>query len=257
MIPAGKAEELARETYADPLRARAGQPIVGILGGMGPAASHAFLGHLINETPAQRDQDHIHVLLDCFPQIPDRTDFLTGKGPDPVPLMLAGVDRLTTAGAGIIVMPCNSACFFRERLIAASGADIVDWIAVAADVPGCARIGLLATAGTYRARTWQRALERNGMSVLVPGRRDQDRLMTVIYGPRGVKSGRHGPGELSELGSVAAALARRGAEQLLLACTELPLLMPAAASWWPVPAVDPAIAVARHVVGRARAAVRG
>lgn len=229
---------------------------VGILGGMGPAASHAFLGHFIGATPATRDQDHIHVILDCFPQIPDRTEFLMGKGPDPLPLMRAGIDRLMAAGASMIVMPCNSADSFRERLMAATGADIIDWVGVAAGTAGDGPVGLLATAGTYRARRWQRALEARGGTVLVPGRRDQDRLMSVIYGPGGIKSGRAGARELGELRSVARALAARGARRLMLACTELPLLLPAADSRWPVLAVDPAIEVACHVIRRAGAAPR-
>jgi aspartate racemase len=217
---------------------------------MGPTASNIFLGHFIEATPATRDQEHIHIVLDCFPQIPDRTAFLLGQGPDPFPFMLDGIDRLVTAGASIIVIPCNSAGYFRERLMGASGAEIVDWIGVAADIGGGGPVGLLATTGTYRVRRWEQALESHGSPVLLPKRRDQDRLMTVIYGPRGIKSGHPGPHAVSELLSVADALAGRGAERLMLACTELPLLMPASDARWPIPALDPAIAVARHVVRR-------
>jgi aspartate/glutamate racemase len=54
------------------------EPIVGILGGMGPSATAVFYEHLIAMTDASCDQEPLHVVIDSFSQIPDRTDFLLG-----------------------------------------------------------------------------------------------------------------------------------------------------------------------------------
>ena len=37
---------------------------IGVIGGMGPAATVDFFAKLLDATPAERDQDHLRVLID-------------------------------------------------------------------------------------------------------------------------------------------------------------------------------------------------
>ena len=90
--------------------------VVGVIGGMGPLSSHAFYGELIRLTEARRDQDHLHVIIDSDATIPDRTDFLLRGGPNPGPQILASAHRLVAFGAELLVMPCNTAAVFAERI---------------------------------------------------------------------------------------------------------------------------------------------
>jgi aspartate racemase len=83
--------------------------VIGVLGGMGPAAGADFLARLVAATSAQRDQDHLHVVLDSDPSVPDRTDALVSGGPSPVPTLRRMARRLAGAGADILVMACNTA----------------------------------------------------------------------------------------------------------------------------------------------------
>ena len=46
--------------------------ILGVIGGMGPAATVAFLARVQALTPAEGDADHIRVVMDLNPQVPDR-----------------------------------------------------------------------------------------------------------------------------------------------------------------------------------------
>ena len=79
--------------------------IIGVLGGMGPAATADFYQKLICATPAKADQDHLKVLIFSNPQVPDRTAAIRGEGPDPLPVLLASAQVLIQGGAGLITIP--------------------------------------------------------------------------------------------------------------------------------------------------------
>src|SRR5204862_453702 len=90
--------------------------IVGILGGMGPLATADLYRKIILATPAGRDQDHLHVIIDADPSVPDRSAALRGEAPDPTPWLLRGARRLEAAGAAFIAVPCNTAHAFLPAL---------------------------------------------------------------------------------------------------------------------------------------------
>jgi aspartate racemase len=225
---------------------------VGILGGMGPGASAVFYQHLTMLTDASNDQQHLHVIIDSFPQIPDRTNFLLGKGEDPRPAMILGLKRLRAAGCAFAVIPCNTANVFRVELAEKTGLEVVDWIGIAtaaATDGGNTRVGILATSGTLASGVYQKALEDAGAMGIAPSLGEQDVVMSAIYA---VKAGnRTGTGR-NDLSFVAANLVGRGAQSLLLACTELPLVASEDDSIWGGIGVDPSIVVARAVIQTAR-----
>ncbi len=137
---------------------------IGILGGMGPLATADFYRKLILATPATRDQDHLPVVIDADPRVPDRTSALRGEGADPLPALVAGATRLRDAGATIGLIVCNTAHAFLPALRDHVALDFLDMIAetaarVATDYPEVRRVGLLATRGTIEARLYHRAFE--------------------------------------------------------------------------------------------------
>jgi len=232
--------------------------VVGVVGGMGPLASYAFYGQLIRLTRARRDQDHLHVVVDSDATIPDRTRFLLGEGEDPRPAIIGSAQRLVAAGAELLVMPCNTAAAFSEEIQLAAGVPLVGWIDGAVDrlaVMGVRRVGVLATTGAIQVGLYQRQLEARRMDWIIPDTPAQEAVMDSIYGPHGVKAGV--ADDVTRKGILGAAqdLAHRGAEAVVLGCTELPLAVPESHPEWPVPAVDPASAVARHVIEQAGARV--
>ena len=232
---------------------------VGIIGGMGPAATHAFFGHVIALTDATTDQEHIHLIIDNDPQIPDRTAFLLGRGEDPVPRLVAAAERLEAAGCDLLVIPCNTAAAFVDQIGRSIAIPILDWTGVAAEAASRTSreaVGILATTGTIEVGTYRRALEDRGRRSIIPDRVDQETVMRVIYGPNGVKSGKGAVDGADELFGVANRLAERGAEAILLACTELPLAIPATDPRWSVPALDPSLIVAERVVVESGAVLR-
>ena len=78
---------------------------LGILGGMGPLATADFFRKIVQMTDAASDQEHIRVLMDDNPQIPDRTSFIMGEGTDPTRAMVRSALRLEYMGADFIDLP--------------------------------------------------------------------------------------------------------------------------------------------------------
>ncbi len=58
---------------------------IGVIGGMGPAATVDFFAKLLAATAAERDQDHLRILIDNNPRVPDRNAAIAGRGPSPGP----------------------------------------------------------------------------------------------------------------------------------------------------------------------------
>jgi len=224
---------------------------VGVIGGMGPLATAAFFREIVRATKAATDQDHLHVIVDSDSSIPDRTGFLLGAGPDPRPALIASARRLRAAGCELLAMPCNTAHAFGAEIRAAVDVPLLDWIAITADAiaaAGRAPVGLLATRGTLRVGLYQRALAARGVESVVPRSSEALAVMAAIYGREGVKGGAASERSQRLLLRVARQLVERGARRLILACTELPLAVPATDPRWPVPAVDPAVVNARELV---------
>ncbi len=91
--------------------------ILGILGGMGPLATCEFFKKIIELTPAEKDQDHLHIIIDNNTNIPDRTEYILGKGKDPRIELIRSAIRLESIGADYIAIPCNTAHYFYDDIV--------------------------------------------------------------------------------------------------------------------------------------------
>ena len=205
---------------------RARQKVVGVLGGMGPLATADFYTKLVRLTPARTDQDHLRVLIDSNPKIPDRTAALRGEGPDPTEALVATARGLERAGADLIAIPCNSAHAYLHQIRRSVGIPVLDIMeevaaAAAALVPRPRAAGVLATSGTMQARLYHRALASRGIDVVEPAAVEQEGVTAAICA---VKAGDLGAAARERVREVAAALIGRGAQVVVLGCTELPLV---------------------------------
>ncbi len=232
----------SRKQRAKPPRRRAGAPrgekVVGVLGGMGPLATADFYTKLVRLTPARIDQDHLRVIIDSNPKIPDRTAGFQGEGPDPTPHLVATARALERAGAEVIAIPCNSAHVYLaqiRRSVRIPVLDIMEEVAAAAAAltPRPRAVGLLATPGTIRARLYHRALASREIDVVDPTALEEE---GVLFAIKAVKAGTLGPAVRKRVRDACAALIRRGANAIVLGCTELPLVMGPQDA--PVPVLD-------------------
>ncbi|MBK1786012.1 aspartate/glutamate racemase family protein [Prauserella cavernicola] len=225
-----------------------GAHLIGVLGGMGPAATADFYRKLINATPATRDQDHRRVVIWADPTVPDRSEALQGRGPDPTPWLVAGARRLSEAGATQIAIPCNTAHAFIDGIAEKVGVPIVHMIdAVAQRLSSSARpigrVGLLATTGTVQGGFYQAWLAHHGIETVVTTAAAQESVMRAI---RSIKGGQWTPEDLAGLHAAANALVQDGADAIIAGCTEIPLgLSPDDVA---VPLIDPAQVLAETLV---------
>ncbi len=207
------------------------EKIIGILGGMGPEATSDLFQKIIRNTEVIRDQDHLRVLIDNNPKIPDRTPAILDSGEDPVPIMIETAKNLEKAGANFIIIPCVSAHYFINQLreeITIPVMSIIDEVAreIERQLPGVKRVGLTATTGTIRASLFQNRLKGIGVEVLVPPPNDQENLvMSAIYGESGIKAGFLYLENKKKILMASEALIKRGAQGIIGGCTEVPLVV--------------------------------
>jgi len=193
--------------------------VLGVLGGMGPAATVGFMERVLALTPAARDEDHIRMLVDLNPQVPNRHEQPQAAG-RALGEMAA---RLRAMGAEVLAMPCNTAHAHAETIREASGLPFIDMIAETADAAaadGARRIGVLATPGGEAL--YERALGARGLETIRLEGADREAVMAAIVA---VKAGNVGAGPRGEMRRLAAALVAAGAEAVIAGCTEVPLLI--------------------------------
>lgn len=223
-------------------------PIVGVLGGMGPAATADFFTKLVAVTPAQVDQEHLRVLVWSDPLVPDRSAALLDHSPDPSDWLIRGAKLLAAGGARLIAVPCNTAHAFLGSLERRAGVEIVHMIDqtasyVAALTPPVRRVGLLATAGTLRTRLYEGWLSPQGIGTLTPTASEQEILTEAI---RMVKAGSRETEISHAIARVSEHLVDRGAQALIAGCTEIPLVFRQSDA--SVPVIDPTLVLAHAVV---------
>jgi aspartate racemase len=219
--------------------------MIGVLGGMGPAATLDFMAKLLRLTPAERDQDHLPLVVVSDPRVPDRVGpILRGAGESPLAALLEGVRRLERAGASCIAMPCHTAHAWYPELAAATRLPILHIVdAVLAELERLAvppgPLGLLATAATVKAGLYQDRLAAAGH----PALEASDAVMASAVLPAIALVKRDRSAEAAPLLQRAVEhLRAAGAERVLLACTELPVALAAT----PHPAcIDATAALAR------------
>lgn len=220
---------------------------VGVLGGMGPDATADFMSRVIRATPADKDQDHLRMLVDNNPHVPNRQEALLRGGADPGPALASMARGLAAAGADFLVMPCNTAHAFAGAITAAVDIPLVSIIDVTVEACGdAAAIGVLATDGCLSSGVFQEALA--GRAVL-PGDAETRALMRLITN---IKAGETGPEIAAGMRALAEALVARGAEVIIAGCTEIPLVLDA--SMLDVPLVSSTDALASATVAKALSA---
>ena len=223
--------------------------VVGIIGGMGPEATVELMRRVIARTPAQDDQDHVHLIVDNNPQIPSRIAHLIERtGVDPTPELQRMARGLVSAGAQLLAMPCNTAHAYAAAVRSAVDVPLLDMVALTAErlavLAPRGRVGLLASTAVIQARLYADALYVRGCQLQLPAQ--QHEIMGLI---RGVKRGLTGAQPQQQFAGIATGLAAE-ADVLLIACTELSIL--ATAFNVTVPVVDSMDVLCEAIIGHAK-----
>jgi aspartate racemase len=223
--------------------------IGGVLGGLGPEATVDFMARVIAKTPGHRDQDHVHLVVAQNPGVPDRQDALFNAGPDPATVLATMARRLENAGCDFLVMPCNTAHAYADSISAAVRIPLVSIIDVSVEAlaDSVGTTALLATPACIASKLYQDALVATGRDSVVPDEQELKQLMQLIYA---LKGGSRCDELVFAMNGLIRSLVSRGAEAIILACTELPLLADRIDS--PVPLISSTEELAIRTVQLAR-----
>ena len=203
---------------------------IGILGGMGPEATLECYSRIIKSTPAKTDQEHLRVIIDANPKVPDRTAAIIGQGESPRAILVEGCRCLQRAGADFIIIPCVSAHFFLDQIqqqIELPVLSIFDAIAetIVTQHPEIKTIGLMGTTGTIRGGLLQKRLATDGIHTIVPDEKHQSKVMAAIYDIKNSQPTRGEEEFTADLIATAESLISTGAQGIIAGCTEIPLAL--------------------------------
>jgi aspartate racemase len=226
--------------------------VIGIIGGMGPEATIDLFQKIVKATPARTDQEHLRILIDCNPKIPDRVKAIFEQTESPVGALIATAQNLERSGAGLLLIPCNAAHYYHGEVAKKVSVPVLHMIEETArycrrKFPRLETFGLLAGSSTVVLGLYSKAFAKVRKKILNPRPETQDKIMNCIYE---IKAGNLGVQVKKELLWAAQELAEAGAQAILLGCTEVPLVL--LDGDMPLPFVDPTQVIAEISVAMAR-----
>jgi aspartate racemase len=200
---------------------------VGVIGGLGPLATLDFFERVLRRTRAVREQDHLRLIIDNNPNFPDRNAYARSEGPSPGPALAACAKGLEAAGAGVIVMACNTTHAWESEIRASITVPFLSIIKETVDVVAELRpeaVGVLAVDACLSASLYQDALKGAGLKTVLLNADSQRTFMELIYR---IKSGDSGETVKRSMVTLARKLEAQGAEVIIAGCTEIPIVLTA------------------------------
>lgn len=229
---------------------------VGVLGGLGPAATVDLYDKIVRTWPAKNDQEHFKLVVEQNPQTPDRTKALLEGGADPTLALYHSAKRMQADGCDCLAIACNTAHAFVPAIERHLKIDFINMQQVTLEeiqerFGESARIGLMATTGTVQTGIYGQKAKEMGLPMFVPDAAAQNKVMAAIYGPQGAKAGFTQGQCWDDLMTAAQYLVTEyECNVLILGCTELPLIFQEGHTRIAdrdVYIIDPTAAVARRV----------
>ena len=200
------------------------ETVLGVIGGLGPLATAHFLELTTRMTDAKVEQQNLDMIVYNFPSIPDRTGYILGSNlKSPLPGLLWAGRSLAQQGVDVIAIPCVTAHFFYEELCEGVRTPIIHGVRETArhlKARGVSSAGIMATDGTILSGLFSRALSDEGIRPVLPSKARQADVMQIIY--KDIKAGN--PPDMTKFHAVEEELRKKGAETIVLGCTELSLV---------------------------------
>lgn len=215
---------------------------------MGPEATLDLFQKIISNSTASCDQEHLPLLIDNNPQIPDRSAYLLNKGENPFPYLLNSAKKLETQGADALCMPCNTAHYFLKQIRKEISIPFISIIestfqTIKREMPSVKKIGLMATTGTVKTRIYDDVFKEGEIEILNLCEDSLQQMMNIIY--NGVKAGNI-ESQIEPFETLVKEIVDLGAEAIIAGCTEIPMLVQYIQP--PIPFFDPTLILAKKVV---------
>ncbi len=228
------------------------EKIVGILGGMGPDATIDIFQKIVMATPAVDNEEHLRILIDNNPKMPSRQDAILHNGPSPVPAMIESCLLLARSGADFLIFGSHTSHWFHADVQKGVPVPILHIIEecvaeMQATLPEVKRVGILASPGALRTNMFQDHLIQAGLEPISPLPDEEKSIIKAILDFK--HTWRIGPSKTALL-AVSDRMAERGAQALIMGCTEIPVIL--AEERYAVPLIDPNRIMAKVAVAYAR-----
>lgn len=226
--------------------------IIGIIGGMGPEATADLYLRITKATKVEKEQDHLRIIIDSNPKIPDRTKAILEKGESPLKAMIETGKNLEKLGVNVCCLPCITAHYFIDELQENLSFEILNALEevnfhLKKNYPQKKNIGVLATMGTIKTQLFKKYLP--DFNIIYPSEKTQrEKVMEAIYGNEGIKKGYTEGKALSYLEEASKELVGKGAEIIIGGCTEVSLALKA--DYISVPFIDPMDILAKRVASK-------
>jgi len=226
--------------------------IAGVMGGMGPDATVDFMSKVIAITDSARDQDHVHMVVDQDPTVPNRQAAIKSGKDDVSPHLAAMAKRLENAGADFLVMVCNTAHVFLDGVRKSANIPFISIIdeTIAEIDKLCVdakTVGIMATDGCLDTHIYQDAVKASGRTALIPDDSEVRRLMELISA---IKAGNKDDEIARGMEAVAQSLVARGADAIIAGCTEIPIVFEG--NEFPVPVIASTNVLAKKTLSLAQ-----
>lgn len=196
---------------------------VGVLGGLGPKATAYFMDLIIDNTDAECDQDHIDMIVYNHASIPDRTSYILDNNCDnPIPYLIKDAKMLESLDCNFLVMPCNTSHFMYDEIQDSINIPLVNMPKEVSNIingdNSIKKVGILATAGTLKAKIYERYLEKE---IFYPSNETNNKVMDLIYNKvkKGIKVNKQ------ELYQVLDEYFDNQCDVVIMGCTELSVIV--------------------------------
>jgi len=233
---------------AEAIEPGGGRQSVGVIGGLGPAATLRFFDLVMQLTPVVNESEHLRLIIDCNPGIPDINQALLAGDTKAEEALVRTASGLEQAGADRLVMICNAAHYYAPALLAAVDIPFDNMIDAAIVqtarlVLAGSRVGILATDGCLRCRVFQDGLAAHGLSSVEPNRARAIQFMEVVSR---LRAGERPENCRESLTSIIDAMIADGAQSIIVGCTEAQSAMDQLSL--SIPVIDPVREIAAAIV---------
>ena len=206
---------------------------LGIVGGMGSHATLWFFQRLIALTKAEKDQDYPEIIIHNNSNVPDRTQAIVYGGASPLEQLEISLEILNRNQVEIAVMACMTAYYYYKDIVGLFCGKLVNPLDLIAhelrnnrQFSGCRKIGVIGTTGLIRSGILHDKLEPLGYKIICLNDAEQEKyFMNPLYRHDGIKSGVINDGIRALFLHQVPLLKAKGADVIVGACSEVPLLI--------------------------------
>ena len=199
---------------------------IGIIGGLGPQTT-AELYFYLTKKSRELSNEYPSIIIDSvsFPFILEKEimkDMKNGKLL--VPYIIESINRLNDH-CDFMMMACNTMHLFFDDLKKASKVPMLNVVDETVNIikkKGYKKVGLLASTRTIKSRLYEVPLSKNQINIVKLSEDEQEELQNIILRILADESDNNDKGYTKNLISD---LKRRGAQAIVLACTDLQLII--------------------------------